>query len=93
MSHNETTRRQRQRGQDTSPEAIERQKALLRQYLGDREAAAALGVAARTLRSWRQEARGPPWVKIGKFVYYRIAVIEAWLQSLEGKPARSRRAA
>jgi hypothetical protein len=93
MSPAEAARRAAQSDHDTSPEAREAQHALLRGYLDELQTARGLNVTVRTLRAWRQWCRGPPFVKIGKFVYYKISAVEAWLVSLEQKPQRSRRAA
>lgn len=46
----------------------------------------------RTLRAWRQQRIGPPWIKIGNAIFYSDAGARAWLRSLEVQPARSRKA-
>lgn len=35
------------------------------QFLTEREAAARLALAPGTLRNWRHQGEGPPWVRIG----------------------------
>lgn len=47
----------------------------------------------RTLRMWREQRRGPPWIKFGKIILYPIDGFEAWLCSQVQRPVRSRRAA
>lgn len=43
-----------------------------------------MGVASsvHTLRSWRQKKIGPPFVKVGRSVKYRLSDVEAYLDSL-----------
>lgn len=43
--------------------------------------AARLGVSRSTLQSWRYSGRGPRYVKIGRFIRYRNADIEAYLRA------------
>ena len=47
----------------------------------------------RTLRKWREQRIGPPWIKFGKTILYPIADFEAWLRAQVQQPVRSRRAA
>ena len=47
------------------------------------EFAAALGVAEQTLASWRSESSGPPYVKIGKTVFYRRELLKTWIRAQE----------
>jgi hypothetical protein len=37
----------------------------------------------RMLRGWRQQRKGPPWVKRGKFVAYSSSGFEGWLSQAE----------
>jgi uncharacterized protein with PIN domain len=70
-------------------EQRQREQGILRDYIAEPVAAIELGVDKRTLRQWRRTGRGPPgYLKIGRCFYYRAAVIEAWLRSLEAKPVR-----
>jgi predicted DNA-binding transcriptional regulator AlpA len=34
-----------------------------------------------TLESWRSAGCGPPYLKIGRRVFYRLADVDAWLES------------
>ncbi len=81
MSPQEVERRERQRG-----------RSLLADYYDEREAAKQLRLSLRALRAWRGQQRGPAWIKIGRFVFYKISAIEAWLKTLE-RPVRSQRRA
>jgi hypothetical protein len=47
----------------------------------------------RTLRKWRAQRIGPPFVKLGRAVLYPDDGFEAWLLSQVQQPVRSRRAA
>lgn len=47
----------------------------------------------RTLRKWREQRIGPPWLKFGKAILYPDDGFEAWLKSRVQQPVRSRRAA
>lgn len=43
------------------------------------------GIPAGTLRHWRHTGRGPKSGKIGRWIIYRRADIEAWIeQQIEG---------
>ena len=81
MSPQEAARRQQQRSQS-----------LLADYYDEDEAAKQLRVSVRALRAWRQQQRGPGWLKIGKSVFYKISAIEAWLKTLERTTRSQRRA-
>lgn len=44
-----------------------------------------LNVAPDTMARWAADGMGPPLVKIGRRVMYRLASVEKWLAELEGK--------
>ncbi len=46
--------------------------------LTEEQAAQRLGLNHRTLAAWRQRRQGPPYVKVGKCVRYRVADLEAF---------------
>ena len=63
------------------------QKGQTRKYISEKEAAEYLGVAERTLRSWRSNGRidnkgtHPPRVYVrGKHVYYELGELEEWIR-------------
>lgn len=57
--------------------------------LVDREQAARLlGVSARTLDRWHLLREGPPRVRIGRLVRYRISSIQTWIIKNETTPMR-----
>jgi predicted DNA-binding transcriptional regulator AlpA len=49
--------------------------------LTEDEAAALLGVSARTLQSWRTLEKGPPPTKLGRAVRYARGLLIAWHRS------------
>lgn len=38
-------------------------------------------IARRTAQRWRAEGNGPPFVRLGRKVIYRVSDIEAWLRA------------
>lgn len=48
--------------------------------------ASKLGVAKVTLAAWRRKMTGPPWVKIGKRVYYRPTDVNEWIDRATVRP-------
>jgi excisionase family DNA binding protein len=62
------------------------------------EVAEYLQVPVQTLYHWRYKRTGPESVRVGRFVRYRRADVEAWLRtrtpaSEQDEPARRRRKA
>ena len=45
------------------------------------KAAAYVSASPRTLENWRQQGKGPKYLKIGRSVVYLESDLEAWLQS------------
>ena len=43
--------------------------------------ASRLGVSRSTLQSWRYTGRGPRFIKLGRMVRYRVADVDAYLNS------------
>lgn len=48
----------------------------LRRYFPTPQAADYLGLKAPTLEKWRSEGGGPPFVKLGRAVRYRVADLD-----------------
>lgn len=46
--------------------------------LTDRELAVRIGVQPGTLRQWRMKGYGPPYLKVGRAVRYRVSDVQAW---------------
>lgn len=49
-----------------------------------------LNVSRKTLYSWRMAGGGPPALKVGKYLRFERAAVDAWLRD---QPADSRRSA
>ncbi len=43
-----------------------------------------LGISMRTLYRWHAERRGPPRVKLGNMILYRVTAVHEWLAEHEG---------
>jgi hypothetical protein len=51
--------------------------------LSETQAASALGVKFTTLRNWSVLRQGPPRIRIGKKIFYRLDALTAWVQEQE----------
>ena len=49
----------------------------------EREAADLLTLSVKTLRNWRLSGYGPPHLKLGRLVRFRLSDLKAWLKSCE----------
>jgi excisionase family DNA binding protein len=49
----------------------------------EREAADLLTLSVKTLRNWRLSGYGPPHLKVGRLVRYRLSDLKAWLKTCE----------
>ena len=52
----------------------------LARLMTPRELSAYLGVPSATLANWRYQGYGPPFVKVGRQVRYRIDDLDRWLK-------------
>jgi excisionase family DNA binding protein len=50
------------------------------ELLTAQELARLLKVSVHTLRAWRREGVGPPWIKVGRAIRYRRSDVERWLE-------------
>jgi hypothetical protein len=66
--------------------------AMLDGYLPESEFAVQINKSIRTFVSWRTQRTGPPWIKVGKEIYYSKAAAREWLKSIEVHAKRSRSA-
>ena len=46
-----------------------------------KQAAIQLGIQPQTLAAWSCQGTGPPYIKHGRFVRYRVHDLEKWLES------------
>lgn len=58
---------------------IDRNPSLSRAVLTTKEAARFLGLSHRTLEDWRQRGGGPPFIKWGKLVRYRLVDLQTFV--------------
>jgi predicted DNA-binding transcriptional regulator AlpA len=49
--------------------------------LGENEVAARLHLQPSTVRTWRLDGSGPPFIKVGRRVLYREADLVEWINS------------
>jgi Helix-turn-helix domain len=63
-----------------APESKRKRVAHLDGYTDERQIAEDLGVGLRTLRKWRQQGKGPPYVKFARQIHYPLEYLEAWLK-------------
>lgn len=57
-------------------------------FLSSDQAAEYLGVAPQTLRAWRYLKRyALPYTRVGRLVRYRVADLDAWLESRTERPS------
>jgi predicted DNA-binding transcriptional regulator AlpA len=59
-----------------------------RRLLTEFDVAAATGLAVATLRRWRWQQTGPPWMKLGATVRYDPRALGDWLCSRRAGEAR-----
>jgi len=56
---------------------------LLSEYLNHTELAKELGLTTRTLRTWRRDGCGPPFLTLRRRLMYRRVAVSAWLHEQE----------
>jgi hypothetical protein len=66
---------------------------VLEGYIRETDLARQLNRSVRTLHRFAARGLGPPRIKIGRLVFYRIDSVRAWLVQQEKKPAESARSA
>lgn len=59
------------------------------EYLTESELAADLDKSPRTVKRWRARRVGPPFLKVGKTIWYRRDAVREWLRSLEQEQPRA----
>jgi predicted DNA-binding transcriptional regulator AlpA len=53
--------------------------------LGDNEVASVLKVSPQTLRNWRSQQKGPPYLKLGRAVRYQPEDLVEWMKNRKVK--------
>jgi len=62
---------------------------VLEGYITEPDLARQLKRSVRTLQRLAARQSGPPRIKIGRLIFYRIESVRAWLAQQEKKPAAS----
>lgn len=62
----------------------------LQDLISETDYAAQRGVSVRTVQRERAQRIGPPFIKLGKRVFYRPAAIESWLLAQEQAQPRAK---
>jgi excisionase family DNA binding protein len=52
-----------------------------KQFITDNEVAILTGLSLQTLRNWRHQKKGFPYVKVGRSVRYAIIDVEAYMEN------------
>jgi hypothetical protein len=55
------------------------------------DVSAVLGAAPKTLANWRCERQGPPFIMIGRRVYYPLELLNDWLDRRAPKQPKGKR--
>jgi excisionase family DNA binding protein len=55
----------------------------MERLLSQREVAELLGIAERSMESWRLRGGGPRYVRVGRLIRYRHTDVSAWLAARE----------
>lgn len=61
----------------------------LRKLISSDQLADDLQISRTTPPTWRARRSGPPWIKIGRAVFYDPADVEKWLKSRRFDPAEA----
>jgi len=72
---------------------VDQLSSIMAGYVTPERLAKALGVTERTIARWYHFREGPPRVKVGRKVFYRLESVNAWLESCEHPQARANRSA
>lgn len=54
--------------------------------LNTTEAAEVLRLGVATLHRWRKSGKGPPYIEMGRKVYYRRADLDRWIEEQQRQP-------
>jgi len=65
----------------------------LQDLIPEADYAAQRGVSVRTVQRERAQRIGPPFIKLGRNIYYRPAAIQEWLLAQEQAQPRAKQSA
>jgi predicted DNA-binding transcriptional regulator AlpA len=57
------------------------------EHLDENQLAKRLSLSPRTIQRWRQDGKGPPYLKLGRRIVYRLPDILAWEQAFWNNPS------
>jgi hypothetical protein len=66
---------------------------VLSDYMDETTLAAELNQSPRTLQRWRRACTGPPFVEIGRTIFYKRSRVADWLDQREVRPREKKRRA
>ncbi len=76
----------------SQPIDIDASSNVLHGYITEAEYARQRGVSVRTCQRDRTLRKAPPYINLGKKVYYRIESVRQWFAAQERRPDQERRA-
>jgi predicted DNA-binding transcriptional regulator AlpA len=56
--------------------------------IDEKIAADYLGLAVQTLRNWRNQCKGPPYIKLGKAIRYRTGDLDEYTKNRRIDPTK-----
>ena len=65
----------------------------IKDLIPEADYAAARGVSIRTVQRERAQRVGPPFIKLGRHIFYRPQAIEQWLLAQEQAQPRAKQSA
>jgi len=77
---------------DADPAAPEVESGLLTGWLNRTDLARELTLSVDTLQRWETRRMGPPCVRVGRKVLYRMEAVRDWLREQEARKALTSRA-
>jgi hypothetical protein len=69
--------------QDTASELVPAAPDFLEGYVSEEEYARRRGVTVRTCQRDRQLRKSPPYIQLGRRIYYRLEAVRTWLVNNE----------
>ena len=66
---------------------------LLDDWMPRKELAGIIGISADTLKRWETRRVGPPCVRVGRRILYRMEAVRDWLREQEARKTGPHRAA
>ena len=65
-------------------------RGIIADLITEAELANQLGRSVRTLKRWRAQRIGPPYIRLGREVRYRRDAVRSWLMANEREQPRAR---